>query len=246
MRTVFVPMATYIDKIGLELELAVKRPENPDKSYPEVDNFDATHDGSISTSESGFKAREYVSNPTDYKSDWDNEEMSELESGIYQLYKKHDAFGNDSMGLHLHVSFNKQHYFNSLCSMNFYEFFMDRVKDSDLYDRNSRLRERVRGVQYAQPYNSSNELQRDARGSRNYKHFTYRKHMKTIEFRLMPAFDSKRDVMDAVNLITSAINSFLWNKHHEFEQSIDVKNDGSSLEDTENLEEQASEVFQHV
>lgn len=239
-------MATYIDKIGVELELAVKRTESGER--PSVTHFRHVSDGSISVNDrearnSGFTAREYVSKPTDYKSDWENPDMRDLETGLYELYKKHDAYGNSSMGTHIHVSFNKPGYYAALASKRFIEHFMERITESDLYDRNDRLRERYSGVHYAQPVSNERDIERTIRGSRDYRHFTYRTGMKTVEFRIMPAFDRKRDVMDAIELITTTVNSYLFNKKYEFEEEAE------STDDTEKLPENPenpSEVFNSV
>lgn len=241
------PMATYIDKIGVELELAVKKTEN---GYPEVPAFEHTADGSISTPREASRqhsAREYVSKPIEYSSKWDDEEMSDLEAGIHALYRKHDAMPDRSMGTHVHVSFNKDYYYHALASMKFYEFFMQRVEDSRLYDQYQPLRRRAEGVNYAEKLSGHEEIQSSMTGSRQYRHFTYRSERKTIEFRLMPSFESKRQVMDAVEIITSAVNSYLFNKHHEFEEEAEVVHDSSEqLDEVEADAESVSEVIEYV
>lgn len=239
-------MARYIDKIGVELEIAV------DKPAPTVKAFNREGDGSIHSNGMPDKtAREYVSEPISYKSDWDNSEMSKLESGIYKLYKKHGASANSSMGMHMHVSFYQDFYYYSLASEKFRDFFIERLKDSELYESNAQLRERVEGVNYSKPIQNHKELQAqmERHGSR-YRHFAYRPSMQTIEFRVMPAFNSKREVMDAIDFITSTINSYLFNKEHEFEEESKVEGSDIELgleESSQNLEKKdVKEVFNSV
>lgn len=240
-------MATYIDKIGVELELAVKK---QDGGYPSVPAFDHTTDGSISTPREASRqhsAREYVSKPIEYSSDWDSQAMSELEAGIHALYRKHDAMPDSSMGTHIHVSFNKDYYYHALASMKFYEFFMERVTDSRLYDQYEPLRRRAAGVNYAREIENHQEIQSSMTGGRKYRHFTYRSGRKTIEFRLMPAFSSKRQVMDAIELVTSSVNAFLFNKEHEFEEEQKLEQENSQkFDDLEADADSVSEVVEYV
>lgn len=220
-------MAQYIDKIGIELELGVKRTESG--ALPSVKKFNHVADGSISVSrrkrDNGFKAREYVSKPCDYNKNWTTDDLNELESGLYRLYKTHEAFGNDSMGTHVHMSFRRPIWKQALASMKFQKHLIKKIEDSDLYDRNKRLRERLDGVQYSKPFKGHQGIQSTINGSRSYRHFTFRS--ETIEFRVMPAFNKKRDVRAAVNLLAEAVNSFLWNKKHEFEEQAELKSDKS-------------------
>lgn len=227
-------MPQYIDKIGVELELAV---EYVNGSYPDVNGFRCVGDGSINSTGLGDRgAREYVSRPKDFKSNWDNSEMSELESGIWKLYNKHGAAVNDSMGLHVHVSFNKEHYYQAIASERFHEHFMERVQESRLWDEYPRLQERARGQnRYAKnPSTDSIQESLNSPGSNRYRHFTFRRN--TVEFRLFPALDSAKDVREAVNVITSAINSWLYNSEQEFEESDVVASESTKINDN-NIQE---------
>lgn len=240
-------MPSYIDKIGVELELAVNLTEDGHK--PDVTGFRHTHDGSINSRHTGRDtALEYVSSAMDYHSSWDKGDMNKLESGIYELYKKHGAAANDSMGTHIHISFNKDHYYYALASEKFIKHFEEKVKESRLYEKNDRLKERFSGVHYAEPVNGHSEIQSTIDGGRNYKHFTYRTGMKTIEFRLLPAFNTKLEVKQGINLITSIVNSFLYNKKQEFEETEEVKHDEEDLMPDENelSEEDVKEMIHHV
>lgn len=241
-------MAKYIDKIGVEIECAIQK---VDGNYPRIEKFNHTHDGSIRTRTNGYYGREYVSKPINYKSDWDNEDMSQLEAGLYQLYKSHGIKVNESMGLHVHVSFYDDFFYHALASETFRDYFMDKVASSELYENNERLRERFDGVNYAEPVTSS-DLQSSLNGhlgNTRYRHFIYRKGMNTIEFRLFPAFDTMNQVKQAIELITESVNGFLFNKMYELEEQevLQLQEDDIKFEQSENLDkEQVMEVFKNV
>ena len=242
-------MAKYIDKIGIEVECAIQK---VDGNYPRVEKFNHTHDGSVNSRTNGYYGREYVSKPVNYKADWDNKDMSQLEAGLYQLYKTHGIHVNDSMGLHVHVSFYDEFFYHALASEKFRDYFMDKVANSELFDKNPRLRERFDGVNYAEPVNSDDlqaSLSGRAGGSRRYRHFIYRPGMETIEFRLFPAFDSMNDVKQAIGIITEAVNGFLFNKKYELEESevLKLQEDDIKFKEDENQDkEQVMEVFENV
>lgn len=232
-------MGKWINRIGVELEIEVDR--DADGRIPTIDGFNATSDGSIRSCDGG-DAVEYVTEPFEYC----NAGVPELEAGVRRLYEEHNARANATMGLHMHVSFNRRFYYYALASMRFYQHFMDHVRASDLWDRNARLRERAEGVQYAQPIQSHTELdyslKRTPGGSRRYRHFIYRPNMETIEFRLFPAMDSARDVLAAVDIVTAAINSYLAAKKYELDEELVVEVQTTDVRDRRSIEE----VVQYV
>lgn len=241
-------MPTYINKIGVELELGVKYTENG--SIPSVSGFTYTNDGSInSRGIDADTAKEYVSEPLNYNSQWNSNDMEMLEKGIFQLYKKHGATCNESMGMHIHVSFNKDYYYYALASEKFIEYFEEKIVNSRLYENNARLRSRFKGNnRYCKKVNV-NDIQQTMKGGRKYRHFTYRSGRKTVEFRLLPAFDRKIDVKKGIDLITSIVNGFLYNKHHEFEEEVKVnKNKEEDLIPDKNdiSEKDITDVIEYV
>lgn len=245
-----IPMARYIDKIGIELELGIDR---EDGDSPSVPKFRITHDGSINCSGIDCDTnREYVSVPCDYKADWMNDDMNELDSAITRLYNDHNAQTNSSMGMHLHMSFYKDYYRYAIASEDFIEYFEEEIKESDLYSEYQLLRERLRGNNSYAKKVREDDLQRainrgGASGSSRYRHFIYRSG--TVEFRIMPGLDSAKDVRRAVDLLTSIVNSYLYNKRHEFEESDSIETEvvEPKIPDKEDLEkEDLQEVIEYV
>jgi hypothetical protein len=127
------------------------------------------------------------------------------------------------MGLHIHVSLNNDRDYYRLASVKFHNWFIDRLKDSDLWKRNRRLRKRVRDddlnpmntdVSYGhfcRPIENNWTIDKQLkRRSQKYRRITYMKgKYDTIEFRLFPAMETASDVMDAVDIVTTSINAYL-------------------------------------
>ncbi len=127
------------------------------------------------------------------------------------------------MGLHIHVSLNNDRDYYRLASLKFHNWFIDRLKDSDLWDTCPRLRKRVRNEDlhpfdpdstygyYCRPLENSWMIDSQLKSRRQkYRRITFMKgKYDTIEFRLFPAMQSAEDVMNAVNIVTTSINSYL-------------------------------------
>ena len=240
-------MARYIKKIGIELEVGTFYDENG--NVPTFNKFNVTHDGSINTTGlSAETAREYVSVPVSFKSDWENPEMRELEDSIYELYNHAGVEVNSSMGLHVHVSFYQDFFKTALFCKEFNELLLQKVKESELYDKYDTLHERMDGERrYAKPVtNESMQNSLDSAGASRYRHFTNRS--QTVEFRLFPAMKTHKEVKRAVQIITESINSFLYSKDYELEAVEELKLESKDkIPDTQNPSKQdLEEVIEYV
>lgn len=127
------------------------------------------------------------------------------------------------MGLHIHVSLNNDRDYYRLASLKFHNWFIDRLKDSDLWDRCPRLRKRVWNEEYhpfdtdhsyghyCRPLNNNWTIDKQLkRRAHKYRRITFMKgKYDTIEFRLFPAMENPEDVMDAIDIVTTSINAYL-------------------------------------
>jgi hypothetical protein len=127
------------------------------------------------------------------------------------------------MGLHIHVSLNRDLDYNRLASVKFHDWFINRLKKSDLWDNCPRLRHRIRNDRlhpqnpdieygyYCKAINGNRIIDRQLNARREkYRRITYMKDKyDTIEFRLFPAMESSRNVMEAIELVTTSVNAFL-------------------------------------
>ncbi|MFU1780236.1 amidoligase family protein [Haloarcula japonica] len=234
----------WIDKLGVEIECGID--DTLPKSQKQVPGFSFEHDGSIRTDKSQSQKAEYVSNRIEYP-----DEIERLPGKVRQVYGNITEI-NASMGLHIHVSLNKDLYYYRLASLKFHDWFISRVKDSELWEKCPRLRKRVRNRDY-HPYhsdrkygffcrpitdNSTIDTQLDSYG-RKYRRITYMKHKYgTVEFRLFPAMESPEKVIDAVNLVTTSINSYL--RQGLYTDNVSTIKEIDQLEVEKNLESTVS------
>jgi hypothetical protein len=130
---------------------------------------------------------------------------------------------NASMGLHIHISLNNDRDYYRLASLKFHNWFIDRLKDTDLWNDCARLRKRVRDNDihpmnrditygyYCQPINSNWTIDKQLkRRSQKYRRITFMKRKyDTIEFRLFPAMENPEKVMEAIDIVTTSINAYL-------------------------------------
>lgn len=127
------------------------------------------------------------------------------------------------MGLHIHVSLNNDRDYYRLASLKFHNWFIDRLKDTDLWNRCPRLKKRVYNDDlhpfdtdcgyghYCRPINNSYDIDVQLKHrTRKYRRITFMKEKyDTIEFRLFPAMENHRDVMEAIDIVTTSINAYL-------------------------------------
>jgi len=162
------------------------------------------------------------------------------------------------MGLHIHVSLNNDRDYYRLASLKFHNWFIDRLKDSDLWTRNRRLRKRVRNNDihpfssdqsygfYCRPINNNWTIDKQLKNRREkYRRITFMKgKYDTIEFRLFPAMETASDVMDAVDIVTTSINSYLrqglYSDTLQAELSTDSVKTGSETSYNSTIQEQVT------
>lgn len=223
-------MGRFIDKVGIEVECGTDGnliPEN-------VPNFRKTRDGSLRAAHRERRFREHAKRLPEQGRDvalqeWISEphewtdEKDRLRSGLDQIYS-HIIDINPTMGLHIHVSLNKEIYYQRLQSQKYQDYYIDRIKDSDLYERDDALKRRINDEglgrsNYCEKHADADNMHQNIHGSGRYYHLNFsnrnRSSRNTIEYRTMPAMDSPSDVLDAITLIATTINGWLmkgdWN-----------------------------------
>lgn len=209
----------WIDKIGVEIEIGI----HEDFKNRDITGFRKEGDGSLRVEEYVSYKREYVSHPVSYP-----DGVEDLMEGVNQIYGiVHEV--NYSMGLHIHVSFNRDEDRERLASLQFQDFFLNRLKESELYNRNrsdsERLRKRVEDREPHPAYSDStyghyaqkikdrqniDKMLRHTGGRRERKYRLFRLHpSNTIEFRIFPAMEKAERVKEAIDIVTTSINAYL-------------------------------------
>jgi len=211
-------MGQWINKIGIEVECGVEI----DEARRDIPGFNITGDGSLRASE-GIETElvEYVSEAHKYP-----DQLGDLECSVDDIYRYVNDI-NDSMGLHIHVSFNRDDWYYHIASKKFHDYFIQRLKNTELWKNNKRLRKRIEGGEnnvrpsdscdhFCKPLEDGKEIdqQLNRRGSGlKYKRIVYFKHKyDTVEFRLFPAMETPEEVMEAVEITHKAINNYLQEK----------------------------------
>ena len=165
---------------------------------------------------------------------------------------------NASMGLHIHVSFNNDRDYYRLSSLKFHNWFIDRLKDSELWDNCPRLRKRVRDNDlhplnpdvtyghFCQPITNNWTIDKQLkRRSQKYRRITFMKtKYDTVEFRLFPAMENPEKVMEAIEIVTTSINAYLreglYSDTLEAELTTDSVKTGSEASFNSTIEEQVN------
>lgn len=220
-------MGKWINKVGTEIECGVYKDAETD-----IPGFNITGDGSLrSTNGVRTDLVEFVSEPHKYP-----EQIEDLGLSVRDIYEQINDI-NDTMGLHIHVSFNKDEYYYRIASKKFHDYFVSRLKETELWEDCERLRKRVEGGPneirnddcdyYCQPLEEPKEiddqLQRGGGSGLKYKRIVYFKNKyDTVEFRLFPAMENPENVMRAVNFTTKAINAFLQQTKYTNQAEINV------------------------
>jgi len=206
-----------MNKFGIEVECAVDHDYYEDQVHPNT--FDVTGDPSLNSSE-GY-CREYVSHPLTA----DEETISSFADDVQALYDFGITDINSSMGLHIHVSVQDDYHPGLLKTYRFYEFFMQHLENSDLYESSEPLRLRMEGVRHSEPFSGEDEFASHSApdgSSGRYRHINYnalRRHG-TIEFRVFPALQQADYVMEAIGITLTACNQWLINNNWEVSSSF--------------------------
>lgn len=205
----------WINKIGIEVECGIDdRTTNRERNIP---HFNSTYDGSVQTNKSTAKSTEYVSEAVKYP-----EEVKDLNDSVEELYTIISEI-NASMGLHIHVSLNNDRDYYRLASLKFHNWFINRLKDSNLWNDCDRLRKRVYNEDihpfnpdynygyYCRALNKNWTIDEQLKNrSYKYRRITYMKgKYDTVEFRLFPAMDRPEQVKQAIDIVTTSINAYL-------------------------------------
>jgi len=219
-------MKTKINKFGIEIE-----GEFSDELRRKIDELEIgkwTSDGSIRRCDcptgkrfpKGHSARlveaEYVTKPLRYN-EQGLEKAERLIELIDKYYRKGHFHYNKTMGMHIHLSFNKRRA-SELWSIEFVNFFVDRLENRfpGVYQK------RTTQSTYCQEIKNEQEI---SQGFERYKaiNFTsaYIKHG-TIEFRIFPT-DRPRRMRCYLDFLFKTVNAFIWketlmlSKTYEFE-----------------------------
>lgn len=197
-------------KFGVEIECGASSDLAHDRSMlPPI--YSPVTDNSMSCSE-GY-GKEYISRPM---------LMEEIEMFINQTEELYDMIVemNSTMGLHIHVSANTEEGYSMdlIKSFRFYEYFMDIVKSSDLYQDSERFQERMDDCRWCHPMDEDVLAANVDRNEERYQRINYRplRHQGTVEFRLFPAMDTAEEVVRAVKLTCNAIDSWIQDEKYEF------------------------------
>jgi len=217
----------WINKVGVEIECGV----HPDHAHDEFPGFTNTSDGSLRDNGERTACREFVSEAHDYPS-----QMEDLELGLNDVYEIINEI-NESMGLHIHVSFTKDEYYYRLASKKFENFFLDRLQQTDLWENNAALRKRVKGnaenavtgrdadyfCRETNPEHIDEQLKRTGGSNLKYRRIVFFKQKyDTVEFRLFSAMETAEEVMQAVDFTTRTINAYMQNTEYTQQTEINV------------------------
>lgn len=183
----------YINKIGVEVETALASLNLSSVRYlKEVKN-----DGSIHCEE-GY-AKEVVSEATDLRNIYEFLDSLKRYILVEQV--------NESMGFHIHISFNRHYYFIQIFSRDFINYFLDKLKKefSNYYKLQRRFCNSYCGTYYSDSYFTK------MYSSSRYKAVNiikaYNRH-KTVEFRIFNSSDVKT-MKKYVSFTVRAINKYL-------------------------------------
>lgn len=190
----------YTDKVGIEVEIGIS---NEWESDAEIGSFwRQTYDGSIS-SRSADQATEFLSTPVDTRN------LARLKDNLTVLYQYvQDA--NSSMGLHVHLSFNEDKHYWALASKEFCDNYIEALKESPMYE--GQLKTRIdQSNEYAETVNSIDTVESMLSGRSRYHavNFASWSEHHTLEFRIFPAYDNVRDIMEAVTFTIDFVEDWV-------------------------------------
>lgn len=241
----------WINKVGIEIECGV----HPDHGNADIPGFDNTTDGSLRKNGANTVCREFVSEAFQYP-----QQMEDLKLGTEDVYNVINEI-NESMGLHIHVSFTKDKYYYRLASKKFEEFLLNRLKETQLWENNAALRKRVEGGQnqvtgreadyYCQetdPEHIDRQLKRSSGGNLKYRRIVFFKDKyDTVEFRLFSAMQTPEEVMQAVNITTEAINAYMQNAEYtETTEAKAVKPETQKTQETADTQLSTAGAYHNV
>ncbi len=192
-------MGRYINKFGVELETI----SNGCHSH----FWNIHSDPSIETKNDNehLHFNEYVTEPLDYPA-----QVKTFYNEVKKLYEEIVEI-NDTMGLHIHLSFKNNDYRDRLISYRFYSYFMSRINELmnklNEYER-KQLKSRIEYNAYSKR-NTKNFFYNMFKS--RYRHINYVSLLDhtTIEFRLYPAMETTISVINTLNFTTRVVNSFL-------------------------------------
>lgn len=183
-------MKNYINKIGVEIEGGWEDKPDELKCDVSVNNELADYTGEV------------VSYPMT---------IDEVKDWILNNYP--DAT-DDSCGLHVHLSFIDNVYYQLLMSRHFYTFYIKKMYLFKNKIGNAYLEDRLNGYNtYCKDeYNPDEQAAATNKECIRYAliNYCYNQHG-TIEFRALPAFDNPRDAVRAVLYTIKIVNYYLDN-----------------------------------
>ncbi|MHA1880432.1 MAG: amidoligase family protein [Candidatus Heimdallarchaeota archaeon] len=194
----------YINKIGVELEAGYV-PDLPAEKIKKL-GWKITTDGSIRIKQIGNHAYEIVSPPIS--------NIKQLYKGVRFVYRFVREV-NESMGLHIHVSFKKKTYYQKVASMSFFYYFLKKLERSDLINEIPNLLYRLQSCSWASnkicPHQIDDQIIAERKmGTIRYTAINFCRTLhNTIEIRIFPAVSEPEQVFKCVNFSIRAINSYL-------------------------------------
>jgi hypothetical protein len=196
----------YIDKIGVELEGGWSA--RPDVLYS---------DGSVSID-------------AKYVGETCSQPFKDLRKLKKWLFKNYPVAVNESCGLHVHISLKNNLLYSKLMSKEFHEYFKEELRKFIELNKNkcdvndiSNLLKRLHGCNRF----CKDAFYADVQANVNYKdscrfthiNYCYRLH-KTVEFRVLCMFKSKRFAFEAIKVIVKCVNEYLKKAIKEKEEAV--------------------------
>ena len=189
-------------KYGIELEYGQeKEKEEEIKEYMEEQGGNLKSDSSVHT------RYPFISREINTKV-YNEEEVKETASFFSFFYDKYVKEINESMGLHIHISFNELANFNALYSKRFISFFKKGLLEK--FGHKEELKQRLKN-RYCKPSYSKSYMQGKFKNSDRYKminFMAYERHG-TVEFRIFNAPKTAQEVINYLNFTLETVNTYL-------------------------------------
>jgi len=201
-------------KFGLELEFGLN-PEDRENAERFITSQEGElkSDGSINTQYSHI-AREINTKV------YSIEELKEVENLFNSFYSDYVKEINKSMGLHIHVSFEKMGDYNALFSRRFIRFFKKKLMDK--FGDNQELTKRFNNKYCSNVYPKHYFLGNIDKRHKMINYQAYSKHG-TIEFRIFNAPQTAKGVMDYLLFTLETITIYLSIYNKVFIQNVTIE-----------------------
>jgi len=188
----------YIHKVGVEIEGGWNVGNVPSASPGTMQT-----DGSVSFSESGVEAREFISAPM--------ESPVELAAWMRRVYPPHT---NSSCGLHVHVSLKNSIDYARIIDRRFYNYFLDEMTEWGRVAKikNKNFFTRLEGNNHfcKKDWAPEKQMKQTGKDSVRYAHWNFCWGIrKTAECRMLPTFKDPSVAIAAVMRVIKCVEDYL-------------------------------------